>query len=379
MSPNVSSTDFHTELKDWGFWKHTILNKYMHVWVSKLGWRRAELAFVDAFAGCGRYEDGSAGSPLIAAKWNDHKLLHDKQLIVHACEPDCDSFAALAQTLAPWTSLDPPRAFLYESSFEDAMPAILERTKDAPSLFFIDPCGTLDITAEKLRPLLEQGDRAPTEILLRIDPGMLSRYAGWVKAAERDARKQKTSAKMRALLAQFNVDVDAIAASDDQPEKDELLGQYLALFNRRFKYVQLVPIRAHYFDAPKYYLVHGSDSPDGCAKLNDILSTTEDELFEITAVEDAAGQGFLFTPTRTPRVTVRDAKNFVVDLLSQTGLITFVEVCAELSKRFGPDLREKDHKKAVKELVTEGKVLRGDSGGITRKTPLRLPIPIEIA
>jgi hypothetical protein len=259
------------------------------------------------------------------------------------------------------------------------MPAILERTKDVPTLFFIDPCGTKDITAEKLRPLLEHRDRAPTEILLRIDPGMLSRFAGWVKAAERDTRKQKTSMKMRALLSQFNVDVDAIAASDDQPEKDDLLGQYLGLFDRRFKYVQLVPIRAHYFDATRYYLVHGTDSPDGCAKINDILSTTEDELFEVTAVEEAAGQAFLFAPTRTPRVTVRDAKNFVVDLLGRTGLTMFVEVCAELSKRFGPDLREKDHRKAVKELVSERKVIRGDSGAITRTTPLRLPIPIEIA
>jgi len=273
----------------------------------------------------------------------------------------------------------PPRAFVYESSFEDAMPAILERTRNVPTLFFIDPCGTKDITAEKLRPLLEQRDRAATEILLRIDPGMLSRFAGWVKAAERDAKKQKISAKMRTLLSQFNIDVDAIAASDDQPEKDELLGQYLGLFNQRFKYVQLVPIRAHYFDAPKYYLVHGTDSPDGCAKVNDILSTTEDELFEVTAVEAAAGQEFLFAPIRTPRVTIRDAKDFVLELLGRNGLTTFVEVCAELSKRFGPDLREKDHKKAVKELVTDQRVLRGDSGAITRKTALRLPIASELA
>lgn len=379
MSPNVSSTQFHNQLKDWGYWKHTILNKYMHVWVSKLAWRRTELAFVDAFAGCGRYEDDSDGSPVIAAKWNDHELLRNKRLIVHACEPDPDSFAALKDNLARWTSLAPPRGFVYESSFEDAMPEILERTRNVPTLFFIDPCGAKDITAEKLRPILKQRDRAATEILLRIDPGMLSRFAGWVKAAERDAKKQKISAKMRTLLSQFNIDVDAIAASDDQPEKDELLGQYLGLFDERFEYVQLVPIRAHYFDAPKYYMVHGTDSPDGCAKINDILSTTEDKLFEVTAVEEAAGQAFLFAPTRTPRVTVRDAKDFVVELLSRTGLTTFVEVCAELSKRFGPDLREKDHKKAVKELVSERKVLRGDSGAITRKTPLRLPIPIEIA
>lgn len=379
MSPNVSSTQFHNELNDWGYWKHTILNKYMHVWVSKLASHRPELAFVDAFAGRGRYEDGSDGSPVIAAQWNDHALLRDKRLIVHACEPDPDSFAALKDNLAPWTSLAPPRAFVYESSFEDAMPAILERTRNVPTLFFIDPCGTKDITAEKLRPLLEQRDRAATEILLRIDPGMLSRFAGWVRAAERDVKKQKISAKMRTLLSQFNIDVDTIAASDDQPEKDQLLGQYLGLFNRRFKYVQLVPIRAHYFDAPKYYLVHGTDSPDGCAKVNDILSTTEDELFKVTAVEAAAGQQFLFAPTRTPRVTIRDAKNFVLELLGRNGLTPFVEICAELSKRFGPDLREKDHKKAVKELVTDRMVMRADSGAITRKTALRLPIASELA
>jgi three-Cys-motif partner protein len=377
--PNLSSSEFHSELKDWGYWKHEILNKYMHVWVSKLAWRRKELAFVDAFAGVGHYEDNSDGSPVIAAKWNSHKLLEEKRLIVYACEADPDSAIALASNMAPWTSMDPPRAVVYDSSFEDAMPEIMELTKTVPTLFFIDPCGTKDITIPKLRPLLEQEKRGPTEILLRIDPVMLSRFAGWVKAAERDAKKQKTSSKMRELLRQLNVDVDTIAASEEQPWMEDLLGQYLEAFYKRFKYVQLVPIRADYFAAPKYYMVHGTDSPDGCAKVNDVLSTTEDALFEKTATEDAGAQTLLFAPTRTPRVTIRDAKEFVFELLDDNGLTQFVEICAQLAMRFGPDLREKHHKKAVKELLEEKKILRGDSGAITRTTALRLPTRLEVA
>jgi hypothetical protein len=258
------------------------------------------------------------------------------------------------------------------------MPAILERTKDVPTLFFIDPCGAKDITIPKLRPLLTQQKRSATEILLRIDPIMLARFAGWVKRAERDEKKQKTSAKYRELLTRFNVDVDVIAASEDQPGMDDLLGQYLQAFYDRFKYVQLVPIRGDYFAAPKYYLVHGTDSPDGCAKVNDIVSTTEDALFEKTATEDAGAQTLLFTPTRTPRVTIRDAKDFILALLDDRGLTIFVEVCAQLALRFGPDLREKDHRRAVGELLAERKILRGGSGAVERNTALRLPKKLEV-
>lgn len=375
MSPNVSSPDFFEELRDWSSWKHLILQKYLRVWVSMLGSRHKELAFVDAFAGAGQYEGDIDGSPLLAAKWNDHPLLAGKGImVVYACEVDRDSFHQLEQNLTPWSNRQPPAARVYNATFERVMLDIMEITRRIPTFFFIDPCGTKDITFPKLSPLLEQADRVATEILIRIDPNMLSRIVGQILNPDTNPQ---TSARFRSLALALNLNVGAIEANGDQPGMVELLRQYAEPFRERYRYVQLIPIRASYFAAVKYYLLHATNSPDGCSKINDILSTTEDVLFEKTLLDDAGDQGFLIQPERMPRLTVRHAKSRVVAFLTRKGLSSFVEVCADLACELGPDLREKHHKQAVKELVEEGKVLRGDSGELKRLTTLRVPTLLE--
>src|SRR5690242_12635118 len=56
---------------EWSSYKHKLLKNYLHVWCYKLGSFYRELAFVDTCAGAGKYEDGSDGSPVIAARYND--------------------------------------------------------------------------------------------------------------------------------------------------------------------------------------------------------------------------------------------------------------------------------------------------------------------
>ncbi len=198
-----------------------ILKKYLQVWLYKLSSRHKKLAFVDGFAGAGKYESGGEeGSPVIAAKWNDDPVLQKKgaSLTVHACELDSDSAAELQKNLSRWPSQ------VYNAPFVDVMPQILELTKNIPTIFFIDPCGTKEIVIPKLQPLLDQ-KRESLELFVRIDPIMFARFAGWVKKRENGGAKRPAQKKFRELLQQLNVNVDAIEASEDQPEMSELLAQ----------------------------------------------------------------------------------------------------------------------------------------------------------
>lgn len=377
MSPNVPSKQFHSDLKEWGRWKHELLQKYLHVWVNKLSFRHKRLGFVDAFAGAGRYGGGEEGSPVIAAKWNDHKVAidHNATLTIHACEADVTSAVSLKTNLARWMQTSPPRAFVYPVAFEDAMPAILEATKNVPTIFFIDPCGTKDITLPKLKPLLDQkrNKSAPLEVLVRVDPVMFTRFAGWLHTDPDDQKKAATAKKFKKLLTELSIDVEKIESQGCSPGSSELLLEYIQSFSKRFRYVQLIPIRPDYDSAPKYYLVHGTDSPDGAAKINDVLSTTEDSLFSKTTKDRAGDQGLLFEPEREPRVTIAMAKKFALDRVRKRGLLTFVDLCAELAVEFGPDLREKHHRRALKELVTEGRLKRSGKGAYARSTKFEVP------
>lgn len=361
---------------EWSQWKHKILQKYLHVWVSKLGRLGRPMVYIDACAGAGTYESGEPGSPLIAAGWND-TFLRDRgaRLLVIACEQEDESAQRLEEALRPWSERRPPEAHVVRGSFVAAVPELLEATRRNPTFLFVDPYGMKDLTADQLRCILGDRRRAPTEALVRVDPNLIARFSGWLTRRPRSAKGERTAEAFRRRIARYNLApelLEELAAADPSAPSVKGLRQaivfehYLTVFEERFKFVQLVPIRPSYFAAPKYFLVHGTDNVHGVAKLNDVLSTTEDDLFR--ASEDAAraetGQQSLFEPQRVlaasgrPRVTVADASRIIPEVLADGMPKQFVEIRAELALRFGPDLREKDHRAAARILLDDGRVRR---------------------
>jgi three-Cys-motif partner protein len=370
--------NFFAKPFEWSRLKHDILEKYLRVWIYKLASRYPELAFIDTCAGAGIYADGSDGSPLLAVRWNDRADLAAKgsRLIVHAVERNRSDAESLSRALQPWAGRTPPLAFVYATRFEHALPSILSRTRHAPTLVFIDPWGVHTLTAERLRPLLEDKGRAPTELLVRIDPVLFARFAGWLKEIPRDGRGQRTAAAFERLLGELNIDTDGLrdaAAVNPRALSNRMLmfDVYLRMFEERFRYVQIIPIRPSYFAAPKYYLVHCTDSPHGAAKINDMVSTTEDALFQDTIMRESGDQGLLFEPRREPRVRITDAEAFILEMLQSNNEVDFITTSARLALRFGPDLREKHHRQAVRELVRRKRIMQTPMGSLESTTLLK--------
>lgn len=355
--------DFFARLHDWSRYKLDILGKYLRVWGYHLQKRSDVLNYVDLCAGAGKYEeDGSAGSPLIAAETNEKFLQGKCRLVVIACEQDPEAFEKLEKVMELYTSCYPPQAVLFPDPFQDVLEPILQATRDNPTFVFLDSYGVKAIAAENLRPLLKDRSREPTELLVRVDSRLMARYSGWLTEKDRKPREERKAESFERLLKELEISEElreayreGKAAKGDRTS--ELLDDYVQLFESRFRYVHYIPIRPDYFQAPKYYLVHGTDSPYGIARLNDVASTTEDEVFRDSMEARDGDQLPLFKPERKPRVKIRDAQEYVLHLLSSwPGSLTYVELQAELTLRFGPDLRDKDHRRAVQRLLDDGKI-----------------------
>lgn len=368
----MTTDDFFGALKPWSHHKHRILEKYTHVWVYKLQSRSKQLVFVDACAGAGQYASGEDGSPLIAVRWNDKYLrAHGKRLVVVAIEEDEQTLETLRENLRPWSSRTPPEAVVLAGAFQNHIARLVDLTRRIPTFFFIDPFGVRGIEPSALAPLLQASDLKRTEILLRIDPGLLSRASGWLKSKDRDGRQQRTASAFAVLLRRMNIS-DETLKELEKAEADgallpgerayRLLDDYVSLFHGRFPYVQLIPIRASYYSAPRYFLLHATTSADGAAKINDVVSTTEDDLFveHASARDRTFGQGSLFPPAaseRPVRVTIEDAARVALDLmLERQRPHTMIEISADLALIFGPDLRGTQHRHAMKLLRARGAV-----------------------
>ncbi len=378
---NPPSTDpFFNDRKEWSKYKHQILRNYLTIWVRKLSSKHKILTFLDLCAGAGGYATGEDGSPVIAARMNADPAIkrNGAALLVVACEEKPDTAAALREALRTWTEASPPRAVVLDGNFTNLLEEIVARTRDVPTLFFLDPYGMKDVSIDAVRPILiDHAERK--EILLRLPPDSLARWAGRMLEDPRDDAHAREIAGFAANLRSCGVDPErarAIAAADLSVEerRAELLAGYLDAFYARFRYVQLIGIHAEYGRPAKYLLLHASDNAHGCAYLNDAASSARDTLFSDTERRrvEKTGQGSLFAEaTAAPPASRRPLRAAIIEQLGVAPSPQWVEVRAALAVRFGALYRKRDHEEALRALVAE-QIVEARAKGIQDSDRVRL-------
>ena len=378
----MQEIDFFDRQSEWGRWKHAILKKYLRIWSYKLGSQHPAIVFVDGCAGVGLYGDGTEGSPVLAARLNDDLAVSARtSLFVVAFEEMADNRKRLKVALSPWLSRRPPLAFVFGSSFDEGLREIEHVIADLPTLYFIDPYGMMDLTRENLRPVL-QSQAARHELLLRVDDVLLARWAGQLRSADKSPQQQKRAVAFFKRLEAAGLDMsETLLLAHSMLAKGELrellLEDYLRQFEERFRYLQLIPIRPSYQAAPKYFLLFCTNSPDGAAAMNDVVGTTEDEIWEDgeRRREHESGQGTLFYAPRPVGATSKTAADAIWKILVEAGgRMEWITIRAELAQTFGSDLRERHHKVAVLSLADSG-VIRPLPEKLARSSLIELADP----
>lgn len=143
--------------------KHAILKSYVQSWAQKIlrGMPDRRAWFVDGFAGAGTDRDGNAGSPLIAAEIaaQIHRDMGPTptgraRMNVIAFEADDRVRERLRESLAHHLAHVPRLVSVPRGVLSDRLPALVERIKDDPVLYFLDPFGVDGLVAKDLPKLL---------------------------------------------------------------------------------------------------------------------------------------------------------------------------------------------------------------------------------
>lgn len=173
----VANDDFFQRPQAAAVLKHGILSRYSTVFATMAGKRTGAVVYFDGYAGPGRYDDGSPGSPLLAvetakqtAKWGrDVKCLFVEQN------------RRFAKNLEEVLAAEAPEGMVYrvwQGDVAEHVGAALEFAGDEPMLTFLDPFGTaLDYTTLTGKLLARRADQ-PTEVLLNLNLEMVSRIGG---------------------------------------------------------------------------------------------------------------------------------------------------------------------------------------------------------
>ncbi|WP_157181405.1 three-Cys-motif partner protein TcmP [Actinopolymorpha alba] len=202
--------------------KHEMLRRYLDGWYPILSKWNGRILFLDGFAGRGRYNDGSEGSPLIALRrLVEHRFfpqMAHREFLFYFVEANRDNAAALQHEinqlkveLAPWPAT--VKAHVLNEKFDVTANAIISRLREqkqtlAPTFAFVDPFGYSGMPLELLAGLL---DYPRSEVFVNFMVGHVMRFI------ERDGQE----AAMRGL---FGMDVrDVLDGWDGRRDRVEHL------------------------------------------------------------------------------------------------------------------------------------------------------------
>jgi three-Cys-motif partner protein len=275
--------------------KLDMLGRYLDGWFPILSSWNGRVLFLDGFAGRGRYNDGSEGSPLVALRHLlDHQSfarMRDREFVFYFVEANGDNAASLQREVdafmaarAPWPSN--VKVYVINTKFDMTATAMLQHLRDqkaslAPSFIFVDPFGYSGLPMDVLADLLAYPH---TELFVNFMVGHVQRFI--TRDGQEHAMRDLFGIDVRSVLKGYTGDADRI---------EHLKEVYVRQMHNRigFDYVQSFAM-VNRTGNIGYYLFHGTRHEKG-VKLMKHAMWKVDPGGGYTFSDRFAGQNVLFT------------------------------------------------------------------------------------
>lgn len=295
--------------EDGGFWnerraaaalKHGILRRYLPVFVTKTGAysRDGQVLYFDGYAGRGRYDDGSPGSPLIAVDIGRQVAAQrrPKELQLFLVEKSRAERNRLIRLL---TAEAPDFApVIREGDAGDHVAEVITYASGMPLFAFLDPYGLgfpmASVVKLMKRPRDARG-RPQTELLINFSDPMVRRIGGLLTTSKPQDRDVTTLARMDAVCggrwwrSEYRQAVSTTAG----------VATVVAGYRQRLRGAAscgdwCVPVRNKEQHEPRYYLIFLSRHLDGLWEFGEALSNATAEWRRAAQAAALNGQPPLF-------------------------------------------------------------------------------------
>ncbi len=255
---------FHKSKQSAAVLKHAIIDQYATPFASKTGSTSIgnRVAFIDGYAGPGRYEDGQEGSGAMLLRKAHELAGFPRKLELHFVEDDAATVARLREVIQLEGS--GVTASVTDGDIAEHLPGLLQKCEGIPLFVYLDPCG-LVIPMDEVARIFERprGLGAPaTEVLINLT-AHLRRFAGMLG----------TPSALEASLLR----VDAVCGGDwwrdawlnELPDKDAAEAAVVAGYAEELRKriggagTWTVDVRRRADLKPIYYLIFATRHIDG--------------------------------------------------------------------------------------------------------------------
>ena len=272
---------FEKARKEWTERKHTLIQAYIRVALSKLATKRNPIVLIDGFAGANQYGEEREGSTLIMAI--EANRITSTDVTVLACESNAEYFEILQKNLSGFVADGSVK--LFPKTHSEALPELMMLSSSKSAVVFLDPDKPSSFSLTKdLKPWCERN--GVTDILGLYFPGAVARMG----AAGNQGRS-------------IEIIRENVGGSTEIPQTEEeaisAFSQEVSHWKKFFGIYKMMKVN------PKRvaYSIYGfSDHQDGLALLSDNVARDMEKWSEIV------GSGNLFAedPEFSKKASLRD-------------------------------------------------------------------------
>ena len=364
--------DFFVEKKPWSEVKDQLLGCYLKPYVAKILCTRRPLMYVDCFAGKGKFDDGKAGSPLIALEIMQQCLTSSniRGARINSAFIDLNYADDLRSNLRDYHDVS-----IVSGAYEDNIDELLQNKAGCNVFLYIDPYGIKALDCLKF-DTFANGQFNTIELLINMNSFGFIREACRVMGAkfkvddsnffedlveydptELNATKESIEALnhiaggdyWQEIIAKYKSgEINCYKAEDCFSEK------YCRRLSRNYAYVLNMPIRIKQNQHPKYRMIHATNHPAGCVLMADNICNRWELLKDI----QNSGQQTLFQEGLYNQITDESAiRERVIEHFSQYNTwISLTEAEAAFYVKFGVICKSGDIAKVLKALEKDRRI-----------------------
>jgi three-Cys-motif partner protein len=360
--------------------KHAVLDTYVDPFTMKTGSTSVDgrVAFVDGYAGEGRYVDGREGSPALLIR-KAHALSDKRQLECVFVEADREAYERLCNVVAVEGQGLTIDAFF--GHVEDHLDTIISMKTDVPLFVFLDPFGLMIPFTEVVRLFSRPGGPgAPaTELLINFSTVALRRIAGHLYSQAANAATLGRMDKVcggdwwRAIWLAHAPDKSSSVEDRDAAEEAVVTGyaDRLGKAGSTGWWTFEVRNRPHY--RPAYHLVFLTRHRDGLELFGEALSLGLERWRRAVFEEEAAASLFADDLFKSDEKALaaewqKEIEGNLRRLLSTHPKFRISKKYAEVYGDALGKARSKHLRAAWKRLYEEGVTKTDSKGDLLRKT-----------
>jgi len=157
----MSGNSFFDESQEQSQVKAAIVAKYFWAWAKVIipsqKRRGNKIAYIDLFAGPGRYKDGTRSTPLLILERAIHDLDMQQMLITLFNDKDSNNTQTLSQTIdsIPDIASLKHKPQVYNEEVGEEIVKMFEQMRLIPTLFFVDPWGYKGLSLRLINSVLK--------------------------------------------------------------------------------------------------------------------------------------------------------------------------------------------------------------------------------